>query len=231
MGEDFWPQTFDPSVVDRWVRVSDRDSFLTTRRLAETEGILAGGSGGTAVHAALEVAATITDPEALIVVVLPDGGRSYLSKIFNDGWMTEHGYLERTSAATLGEVLRRKHGQAEIPPMVSVHAHQHVRDAVALLHEHGVSQMPVVSAADPTSVVGSVTERGLLAHAVADAALLDAEIVRVMEAPLPAVATTDPVRDAVELLMNGERSALLVLDAGRAVGIVSRGDLLEALAS
>src|ERR671912_1051436 len=86
VGEDFWPATYDPSLVDRYVTVSDRDSFLTTRRLAETEGLLVGGSCGLAMHAALEVAESITDPNALVVVILPDGGRGYLSKIFNDEW-------------------------------------------------------------------------------------------------------------------------------------------------
>ena len=93
VGEDFWPTTFDPSVVDRYVTVSDRDSFLMTRRLALTEGLLVGGSCGLAPHAALVVARELRDPSALVVVVLPDGGRSYLSKIFNDAWMTQHGFL------------------------------------------------------------------------------------------------------------------------------------------
>src|ERR671932_427011 len=161
VGEDFWPQTFDPEVVDRWITVSDRESFLMTRRLAQSEGILAGGSGGTALVAAVRVA--------------------------------------------------------------------RVRDAVALLHEHRVSQLPVVSAHDPASVVGSVGERGLLRHAVSDAALLNADIVEVMEPPFPAVAATDPVREAVELLV-GDRQALLVSEHGRAAGILTRADLLEALA-
>ncbi|MCU0312695.1 MAG: pyridoxal-phosphate dependent enzyme, partial [Solirubrobacteraceae bacterium] len=118
VGEDFWPATFDPEVVDDYVIVSDKESFLATRRLAATEGILAGGSCGTAVHAALEVAKGIDDPEAMVCVVLPDGGRSYLSKIFNDAWMTQHGFLERGGAATVGEVLRRKQDGGEIPPLV-----------------------------------------------------------------------------------------------------------------
>ena len=107
VGEDFWPATFDRTMVDRWVTVSDKDAFLTTRRLAETEGILAGGSGGMAVHAALEAAAGIDDPEALVVVILPDGGRSYLSKVFNDTWLQQHGMLEPAgSTLTVGDVLR-----------------------------------------------------------------------------------------------------------------------------
>src|SRR6201994_3036211 len=93
VGEDFWPATFDPAVVDRWVTVSDRDSFLTARRLAQTEGILAGGSSGLALHAALQVAAELGDPDAMVVVILPDGGRSYLSKVFNDSWMRQYGFL------------------------------------------------------------------------------------------------------------------------------------------
>jgi cystathionine beta-synthase len=227
VGEDFWPETFDPAMVDRYVRVSDRDSFLTARRLAETEGILAGGSAGLAMHAALQVAAGIDDPTAMVAVILPDGGRSYLSKVFNDAWMGEHGFLERRDDQSVGDVLHHKH--AGLPSLVTVHTHQKVRDAVALLHEHSVSQLPVVSAHDPAAIVGSVGERGLLAHAVSDAALLSADIVDVMEAPLPAVSATDPVREAV-LLLSGERQALLVMDGGRPAGIVTRADLLESLA-
>src|SRR5213080_73637 len=131
VGEDFWPETFDPSVVDRWVTVSDRDSFLTTRRLAQLEGILAGGSGGLALHAALEVAKELDDPDALMVVVLPDGGRSYLSKVYNDAWMRQYGFLERAEDLTVGDVLRHKSDAGEIPPLVSVSSHRRVRDAIA----------------------------------------------------------------------------------------------------
>jgi cystathionine beta-synthase len=228
VGEDFWPETFDPSVVDRYVTVSDRDSFLTTRRLAQTEGILAGGSSGMALFAALTVAREVTDPDAMIAVILPDGGRSYLSKVFNDAWMAQYGFLERPPDKTVGDVLRMKHAGGEVPPLVTVETHARVRDAVALLHEHRVSQLPVVSAHEPHTVVGSVAERGLLARAVTDPALLEAEIVDVMEPPFPGVAQEDPVLEAVELLV-GERAALLVMDEGRAVGIVTRADLLEAL--
>jgi cystathionine beta-synthase len=228
VGEDFWPETFDPSVVDRWVRVSDRDSFLTTRRLAMTEGILTGGSCGTAVHAALEVAAGIDDPDAMIAVILPDGGRSYLSKIYSDAWMTEYGFLERTGEESVGDVLLRKHDDT-IPALVTVRTDQPVREAVALLHEHRVSQLPVVSAHDGQAVVGSIGERGVLKHAVSDPDVLGAQLVDVMEAPFPAVSAGDPVREAVELL-SGDRQALLVTRDGRPAGILTRADLLEALA-
>jgi cystathionine beta-synthase len=230
VGEDFWPETFDPSLVDRWVTVSDRDAFVTTRRLAEMEGILAGGSSGLAVHAALEAAKGIDDPDALLVVVLPDGGRNYLSKIYSDNWMRQNGFLARGADLTVGDVLRHKSDAGEIPPLVSVSTHQRVRDAIALLHEHRVSQLPVVSASDPATVVGAIGERGLLRHAAEDASLLDAEIVEVMEPPFPAVSSGDPVRDAVELL-SGDLQALLVTAEGRAAGIVTRTDLLEALAA
>jgi cystathionine beta-synthase len=230
VGEDFWPETFDRSVVDRWITVSDRDAFLTTRRLALTEGILAGGSGGLAVHAALAVAGEVDDANAMIVVILPDGGRSYLSKIYSDSWMRQYGFIERNSELTVGDVLRHKQDAGEIPPLVTVETHQRVRDAISRLHEHRVSQLPVVSPHDPVSVVGAISERGLLKRTVEDPSRLDAEIVEVMEPPFAAVSTNDPVREAVELLV-GDQQALLVLDDGRPAGIVTRADLLEALAS
>jgi cystathionine beta-synthase len=229
VGEDFWPETYDPSVVDRYITVSDKDSFLWTRRLAETEGILAGGSCGLAVYAAYQVAREIDDPSAMVAVILPDGGRSYLSKVFNDAWMRQYGFLERSEELTVGDVLRRKSDEGEIPPLLTVETHAKVRDAVSLLHEHRVSQLPVVSGHDPHTVVGSVSERGLLRHAMDDPALLGAEIVDVMEAPFPAVAAEDAVREVMELLAD-KREAVLVNMDGRATGILTRADLLESLA-
>ncbi len=129
-------------------------------------------------HAALKVAAEIEDPDALVVVIMPDGGRSYLSKIFSDSWMRQYGFLERDTNLAVGEVLARKAQAGEMPPLVSVETHFRVRDAIARLHEHRVSQLPVVSAHDRATVVGAISERGLLGHAAEDAMLLEAEIVR-----------------------------------------------------
>ncbi len=229
VGEDFWPDTYDPAIVDRYVTVSDRDSFLWTRRLAETEGILAGGSCGLALYAAYQVARGIDDPAAMVAVILPDGGRSYLSKVYNDAWMRQYGFLARDEELRVEDVLRRKHDEGEIPPLLTVESHAQVRGAVALLHEHRVSQLPVVSSHDPQTVVGSVSERGLLRHAMDDPALLGAQIAQVMEAPFPEVSADDGVREAVELLTD-RREALLVNMDGRAAGILTRADLLESLA-
>ena len=229
VGEDFWPDTFDPAVVDRYVKVSDREAFLMTRRLAQKEGLLTGGSCGMACVAALEVAREIDDPQALVVVILPDGGRSYLSKIYNDAWMTQHGFIERASNVTVADVLTRKRAGSDIPHLVTVGAHDEVRDAVALLSEHRVSQLPVVSAHDESAVVGSISERGLLRHVIEEPALLGAKVVDMMSAPFPAVAPSDLIQEAVALLA-GDREALLVTLDGRPSGILTRADLLEALA-
>jgi cystathionine beta-synthase len=229
VGEDFWPATFDPSIVDRYVTVSDRDSFLMTRRLAMKEGLLTGGSCGLACVAALEVARGIDDPDALVVVILPDGGRSYLSKVYSDDWMTQHGFIERSENVTVADVLARKQAGGDIPDLLTIGAHDVVRDAVALLHRHRVSQLPVVSAHDDSAVVGSISERGLLRHVIEDPALLGATVVDVMSAPFPAVAASDLIEEAVALLA-GDREALLVTLDGRPSGILTRADLLEALA-
>ena len=219
VGEDFWPATFDPDVVDRYVTVSDEQSFLMTRRLARAEGLLVGGSCGLAAVAALEVAQGIEDPDALVVVILPDGGRAYLSKIFNDAWMTQHGFLPRSTELAVGEVMEAG--------IVSVDAHQTAREAVTLMHDHRVSQLAVLSR--DHDIVGSIGERGLLRRAMADADVLDAAVTDVMEAPFGTVDAHDTVRGAIELLA-GPGAALIVVDERRPVGIVTRSDLLEALA-
>ena len=182
------------------------------------------------VHAALQVASEIDDAQAMVAVILPDGGRAYLSKIFNDAWMRQYGFLDRSEDRTVGDVLRDKTAAGEIPPFVTVQTHQKVKDAISLLHEHRVSQLPVVSGTDVATVVGSVGERGLLKRAIDNPELMSSDIVDVMEPPFPAVSTTDPVREAVELLA-GEGQALTVTEAGRPVGIVTRADLLESLVS
>jgi cystathionine beta-synthase len=166
----------------------------------------------------------------MIAVILPDGGRAYLSKIFNDVWMSQYGFLERSSDRTVGDVLRTKTAAGEIPPFVTVQTHQKVKDAISLLHEHRVSQLPVVSGSDGTTIVGSVGERGLLKRAMSDPGMMSSDIVDVMEPPFPAVSTDDPVREAVELL-SGEGQALTVTENGQPVGIVTRADLLESLVS
>jgi len=166
----------------------------------------------------------------MVAVILPDGGRAYLSKIFNDAWMSQYGFLERSSDRTVGEILRDKTAAGEIPPFVTVQTHQKVKDAISLLHEHRVSQLPVVSGSDDSTVVGSVGERGLLKRAMDNPGLMHVTISEVMEAPFPSVSSGDPVRDAVELL-SGEGQAITVSENGRPVGIVTRADLLESLAS
>jgi cystathionine beta-synthase len=230
VGEDFWPQTFDPTVVDRWVMVSDKDAFLTTRALAETEAILTGGSGGMAAHGAVQVAAELDDPSAMVVVILPDGGRSYLSKVFSDAWMQHHGFIERSHDLVVGDVLTQKLQGGQTPTFVSIEADHLVREAVTLLHQHGLSQLPVISAGNGGTVIGAVGERGLLRHAASNPGLLDDKIEQVMEPPFPSVSVEDPVRAAIELLV-GDQQALLVTRDGTPEGIVTRTDLLEALAS
>ena len=154
IGEDFWPDAYDRSVADRVVMVSDRDSFLTARRVTREEGILIGGSGGTAVWAALEVGRD-AGPDAVIVVILPDSGRGYLSKVYDDAWMSDHGFLRAGGIGgdTIGELLATKgRGPEALPPLVHVHPDEPVRAAISVLREYGVSQMPVVKAEPPLSL-------------------------------------------------------------------------------
>jgi cystathionine beta-synthase len=231
VGEDFWPSAYDRSVTDEIVAVSDRDSFLMTRRLAREEGLLTGGSCGMAVVAALRVAERLT-PDDLVVVLLPDGGRGYLGKIFSDEWMADYGFLEGDSSGgtTVGDVLRGK--GAEVPTLVHVHPYETVREAIDILREYSVSQMPVVKAEPPVTageVVGSVSEKELLDLLFSGKAHLADPLERHMSEPLPIVGAGEPVAAATAALEKSD--ALLVHDEGKPAGVLTRQDLLGFLAA
>jgi cystathionine beta-synthase len=227
IGEDFWPETLDPSLVDRYIRVSDRDSFITARAITRQEGILVGGSSGTALFAALQVAGEM-DESATFVVVFPDTGRNYLSKLYSDTWMLQYGFIERPEVVRVEEVLEAKAG--DLPPIVSVGAHARVRQAVDALQEHGISQAPVArdDSGEVSSLVGSIRERTLLDRIFRDPDSLQGDVAEVMGPPLPLVETSDPIEVAFERLQTGP--AVVVTKDGRALGILTRSDLLEFLA-
>jgi cystathionine beta-synthase len=228
IGEDFIPETFDPDVVDRYVRVSDRDSFVTARAVTRQEGILVGGSSGTAVYAALQLARELNDPDATIVVLLPDTGRQYLSKVYSDTWMLQHGMLERPEIVRVEEVLSAKSG--EIPALVTIEAHEKVRQAVERLQEHGISQAPVVREAsmDVSQFVGSISDRHLLERVFLDPDALQSDVAEVMGPPIPMIEWDEPVEIAFTEL---ERTpAVIVTKAGQALGVLTRSDLLDFLA-
>ncbi len=236
IGEDFFPTTFDPGVVDRWVRVSDRDAFAMARRITREEGILAGESCGTAMVAALAVAAELTDEgrsDAVIVVILPDGGRSYLSKLYNDEWMREHGLLaSAASADRVGDVLEGLHGRADLPALVVARTTDLVGDVIATLEEHGISQAPVSEDPEGTRVpgfVGSISEKGILDRVYRDPAVVKRTIGEVMDAPLPLIDVSATLDEAVTAL-SGAVPALVAISTGEPAGIVTRTDLLQHLA-
>ena len=227
IGEDFWPDTYDRTIADRVVMVSDRDSFLTARRVTREEGLLAGGSCGTAVWAALEIGRDLR-PEDVVVVLVPDSGRGYLSKVYNDDWMADYGFL-RSGGETVAEVMARK--GTDLPLLVHVHPDETVRATIALLKEFGVSQMPVVAAEPPLALaemVGSVSDRQLLERAFHDPSVVDRGVGEVMERPLPTIGMGETVSEAASRLQGAQ--AVVVVDNGHPTGILTRSDLLDFLA-
>jgi cystathionine beta-synthase len=229
VGEDFWPTTYDPSVVDRTVMVTDAESFAAARRVTREEGLLIGGSCGTAVHAALVVGEEL-GPDDVVVVLLPDSGRNYLSKIFDDDWMTRYGFV-RSEGVTAGDVLGAK--DDSIPDLVVITDEVLARDAFARMRALGVSQLVVAVSTEPPlaakEISGMISELPLMDRAFRDGHALDQPVRELMEPAPPMVGVGESVSDVVERL---ERcTAVLVLDGGHPVGLLTRSDVLTFLAS
>src|SRR6478609_2797343 len=235
VGEDFWPETYDRSVADRVIEVSDADSFAFTRRLAREEAMLVGGSAGMAAFAARTLAQELAEAgqtDAVIVVLLPDSGRGYLTKVFNDEWLGQYGFATGAQAdhRTVGEVLRGKSGQ--LPDLVHTHPGETIAEAVHILQEYGVSQMPVVRAEPPivaAEVAGSVSERTLLDALFAGHAKLTDQVEDHMSEALPTIGSTEAAADAVSLLEHAD--AVLVQEDGKPIGVLTRQDLLTFVAA
>jgi cystathionine beta-synthase len=226
VGEDFMPGTMEIKLVDQVVQVNDKQSFVAARRLAREEGILVGGSSGMALHAALEVARD-RGPDDVIVVLFPDTGRNYLSKFFNDEWMRQNGFLARLGAVRIREVMA-EHPQG-MPPLVTVEASRTVGDAIDLMQRYGISQLPVTEQANGHLVVGTLQERTLLDRVYHDPSVVTTAVSTAMDAPLSQVGVDSSIDDAFEPLLRGEQ-AVLVVESGEPVAVITRSDLLEFVA-
>ena len=229
VGEDFWPSNYDPSIVDEVIAVSDADAFEMARMVTQREGILIGGSGGTAVAAALRVARA-QSADAVVVVLIPDSGRGYLSKIFNDAWMTDYGFLRPHNELDAGDVLaaKVKRQSLGLADLVLVTEEVLVRDAISLMRNNDGSQL-LVTVTDELplaakEVSGSLSELGLLEATMRDATVLDLRVKDVADPPMPMIGVGMSITELTRRLSS--TAGLLVLDGGHPVGVLTRSDLL-----
>ncbi len=232
VGEDFWPENYDPALIDEVIAVSDADAFAMAREMTQREGLLIGGSGGTAVAAALRVARGLSDTD-VVVVLIPDSGRGYLSKVFNDTWMTDFGFLRPHNEMDVGDVLADKieRQESSLADLVLVTEETLVRDAISLMREKDVSQL-LVTVTDELplaakEVSGSLSELGLLEATTRDESVLDLRVKDIADPTLPMVGVGMSVKELTGRLAT--TAGVLVLDGGHPVGVLTRSDLLSYL--
>jgi cystathionine beta-synthase len=229
VGEDFWPEAYDPSVVDEIIASSDAESFDLTRRLAREEGLLVGGSSGLAVASALKAAKDLP-ADAVVVVLLPDGGRGYLNKVFSDKWMQSYGFTQLPDESTVADVISQKTGA--LPDLVHAHPSDTVRDAIQIMTKYGVSQLPVLTAEPPVvigEVVGAIEERSLLEQVFSGEAKMTDPVEKFIGKPLGLIGVHEPVAAARTAFETAD--ALLVVEDGKPVAVVTRHDLLTFLSA
>jgi cystathionine beta-synthase len=227
VGEDFWPGAYDPTVVDEVIAISDAESFHVTRRLAREEGILVGGSSGMAVAAALRAAKDLTADD-IVVVILPDGGRGYLAKIFNDKWMRSYGFSDVPDEATVHDVIKTKRG--DLPDLVHTHPSETVRDAIQIMNKYGVSQLPVLTAEPPVvmgEVAGALDETSLVDAVFSGRAAMTDDVGAHVGDPFQLIGVNESVSAARTALAT--ENALLVTEDGKPVAVLTRQDLLNFL--
>jgi cystathionine beta-synthase len=224
IGMNYLPETVDLRVIDEVVRVSDRDSFLMARRITREEGLLVGGSSGTAAVAAVKLAKSLS-ADAIVVVIFPDSGRGYMSKIFNDEWMIANGFLaDSKRRATVGDVLRSK---TPVPPLITVQQNDTVKTALDLLRQYEISQLPVMNGREQ---VGSVNDVGVMQSVFDHADIIHQPVSEVMARPFPALEQFDEIERAYKLLTLAN-PAIVVTDDGELIGVLTRQDIISFLST
>ncbi|CCH01846.1 cystathionine beta-synthase [Fibrella aestuarina BUZ 2] len=223
IGEDILPQNVDFSVIDHFVKVTDKDAAIMARRLAREEGLFVGWSCGSAAHGALEWAREHLQDDDVLVIILPDHGTRYLGKIYNDTWMKDHGFLESRQFATARDIVRSKNGRSSL---TTVEQQMPVSKAIQLLNQQGISQMPVTDGSG--HIVGSLTDSSILTRLIDDPTVKDQPVETVMDKPFKFVGL-DNTLDVLSSLIDRDNKALLVRDEQDHIHVITQADLLAAV--